>query len=93
MFVCSCTHDCLLSSEHTPSLDDVRKDHSIQVPDMRSSVHVEDGRGDVVWLLRRRVGRMEPPGAIIDRAWPADARRASSETRVYTAQGWNRRIR
>lgn len=66
MFVCSCAHDRLLSSEHSPSFDDVRKDHGIQVSDMRGGVHIEDGRRNVIWLLRRRLGCIEPPGAIVD---------------------------
>jgi hypothetical protein len=68
MLVCSCAHDRFLSSKYAPTFDDVRKDHGIQVSDMRGGVHVEDGRGDVEWLLRCRFGRIEPSGAIVDRA-------------------------
>jgi hypothetical protein len=48
-----------------PTLDDVRKDHSIQVADMRGSIDVEYRCGDVVWLLDRRLGGDGSPIAIV----------------------------
>lgn len=65
MLVCSRAQYRLLSPEDAPSFYDVREDHSIQVSNMRGSVHVKDGRCDVVWLLRCRFGRIEPSGFVV----------------------------
>jgi hypothetical protein len=41
-----------------PPLDDVRKDHGIQVADMRGSIDIEDWCGDVVGLRGRLGGNV-----------------------------------
>ena len=40
-----------------PPLDDVRKDHGIQVTDMRGGIDVEYRCRDVVWFLGSWLGR------------------------------------
>jgi hypothetical protein len=69
VFVCSCAHNCALPFEHVPTLYNVRKDHSVQVADMRGGIDVEDGRGDVVWFLSSGLRREKPRAATIDLTW------------------------
>lgn len=64
MFICSCTQDRLLSLEYMPALDNVRKDHSIQMADMGGGIDIEYRRGDVVRLLGRCLGGNGPSVAV-----------------------------
>jgi hypothetical protein len=56
MLICARQQQRFPPFQDLPPLDDVRKDHSIQVADMRGSIDVEYRRGDVVWFLGRRLG-------------------------------------
>jgi hypothetical protein len=53
MLICSRTEQRILSFQYMPSLDDVRKDHCVQVAHMRGSIDIEYRGGDVVRLLGR----------------------------------------
>ncbi len=77
MLICPRTHDGLVSSERTPSFDNVRKDHGIQMANMGGSVDVEDGRRNVVWFCGRWFGRGELSETTVDRTRSADPGRAS----------------
>jgi hypothetical protein len=46
-----------------PPLYDVRKDHGIQVADMRGSIDIENWCGDVVGLLGRLGGNVSSAAA------------------------------
>lgn len=51
MFVGTSQEYCFLTFHHMPPLLNVRKDHSVQMANMRGSIDIENRRGYVVGLL------------------------------------------
>ena len=94
MFICSCAKESLLSLEDMPALDDIRKDHSIQVTDMRGSIDIEYRRGNVVRFLDWRIGSNGPSIAIAaNLTGRIDPWRAPRNPGNYSPECWNCCIR
>ena len=55
VLICTRAQKCFLAFQFMPTLNNVRKDHGIQVADMRRSIDIEYGCRDVVGFLDRRL--------------------------------------